>query len=86
MVVCGWRVGLRVVGVVSCGLVGLGVTPVLWFCGLGRLVALICWVLLCDLFCCFFDVGLILVLYGCVCLVGWLLALPDCSSVFWGLL
>lgn len=40
--------------------------------------------LLCDLFCCFFNVGLILVLYGCVCLVGWLLALPDCSSVFFG--
>lgn len=34
------------------------------------------------MFCCFFDVGLILVLYGCVCLVGWLRALPDCSSVF----
>lgn len=42
LVVCGWCVGLRVVDGVICGLVGLGVTPVLWFCGLGRLVALIC--------------------------------------------
>lgn len=29
LVVCGWCVGLRVVGGVICGLVGLGVTPVL---------------------------------------------------------
>lgn len=42
LIVCGWSVGLRVAGVVICGLAGLGVTPILWFCEFGRLVALIC--------------------------------------------